>query len=300
MDLVLPTPGSYVVAVSGGVDSMALLDMLTKQSTKNGKWKLVVAHLDHGIRDDSAEDRELVQDVARRQGLPFVYHEAHLGAGASEAVARVARYGFLRKTLRANGGQAIITAHHQDDVLETAIINILRGSGRKGLTSLSSQTDLLRPLLRVPKRDLVAYAKDQGLKWREDSTNQDEAYLRNYVRHRLLARFDDEARLRLWKIITNLSKTNKELDTLLVKQLGVQPVEGSIDRQWFNHLPHAVAREVMAAWLRAHGMRSFDSKTLERLVVAAKVAAAGKLFPVQAGLNMKVYNDRLALAGSER
>jgi tRNA(Ile)-lysidine synthase len=300
MDVVLPKPGSYVVAVSGGVDSMALLDLLRRQGHGDRDWKLVVAHLDHGIRSDSGEDRELVQSAARQHGLPFVYHEEKLGTGANEAAARAARYGFLRKTLRASGGQAIITAHHQDDVLETAIINILRGSGRKGLTSLSSQSDLLRPLLQVPKRDLVAYAKDQGLEWREDSTNRDEAYLRNYVRHRLLSRFKDADRAKFLRLINGLAETNRELDTSLVNQLHVQPVAGTIDRQWFNHLPHAVAREMLAAWLRAHGTRSFDSKTLERLVVSAKVAAAGKTFPVRAGLNLKVHSGHLALDRPER
>ncbi len=296
MDLVLPTPGSYVVAVSGGVDSMALLDMLRRQPG----LELVVAHFDHGIRDDSAEDRKLVQAFAKDNDLRFVYEEGRLGVSASEAKAREARYGFLRKVLNYTDSMAIITAHHQDDVLETAVINILRGSGRKGLTSLGNQTDLLRPLLRVPKRDLVAYAQDHGLKWREDSTNQDETYLRNYVRRRLLTRFDDDGRARLWQIITDLSKTNQELDTLLVKQLQAQPVSGTLDRQWFNHLSHAAAREMMAAWLRLHGSRGFDSKTLERLVVAAKVAAPGKVFPVQAGVNLRVNTEHLALTGPER
>jgi tRNA(Ile)-lysidine synthetase-like protein len=296
MDVVLPKPGSYVVAVSGGVDSMALLDMLR---TKPG-LKLVVAHFDHGIRDDSAEDRKLVQAFAENNGLKFIYEEGRLGGGISEAKAREARYGFLRQVLKDTGSAAIITAHHQDDVLETAVINILRGSGRKGLTSLGSQADLLRPLLRVPKRELVAYAQDQDLIWREDSTNRDETYLRNYVRHRLLTRFDDDGRARFWQLITDLSKTNRELDTLLVKQLRAQPVSGTLDRQWFNHLSHAAAREVMAAWLRFHGSRSFDSKTLERLVVAAKVAVPGKIFPVQAGVNLRVSTDHLALTGPER
>lgn len=297
--MVLPKPGGYVVAVSGGVDSMALLDMLRRQALDESGWKLVVAHLDHGIRPDSSEDRELVRAAARQHGLPFVYQEARLGPGVSEAAARTARYGFLRKTLQASGGLAIITAHHQDDVLETAIINMLRGSGRKGLTALGSQNDLLRPLLGVPKSELVAYAKDQGLKWREDSTNEDDAYLRNYVRHRLLTRFDDEGRAKFRQLINGLSKTNHKIDVLLVKQLAAQSLDGSLDRQWFNHLPHAVAREVLAAWLRANAS-SFDTKTLERLVVAAKTAAAGKTFPVQAGLNMRVQADSLALASSER
>ncbi|HEY5152508.1 MAG TPA: tRNA lysidine(34) synthetase TilS [Candidatus Saccharimonadales bacterium] len=300
MDVVLPKPGGYVVAVSGGVDSMALLHMLQAKSRQEDGWKLVVAHLDHGIRPDSADDRRLVQATARDYRLPFVYHEGRLGAGAGEAEARTARYDFLGGVRQASGARAIVTAHHQDDLLETAIINILRGSGRKGLTALSDRPDMARPLLKVPKSELVAYARDQGLRWLEDSTNQDETYLRNYVRRRLLPRFKAADRARLRQIINDLSRTNHELDTLLVNQLHMQTMAGRLDRQWFSHLPHAVAREVMAAWLRAHAAAGFDSKTLERLVVYAKTAAAGKTFPVQAGFNMLVLPDHLALASLER
>jgi tRNA(Ile)-lysidine synthase len=300
MELVLPKPGRYVLAVSGGVDSMVLLDMLRQRQAEDKAWKLTVAHLDHGIRAGSAEDRQLVQAVAQGHGLPFVYHEARLGVGASEAEARQARYGFLRGVQRAAGAQAIITAHHQDDVLETAIINLLRGSGRKGLSALDNRHDLLRPLLRVLKRELAAYAKDQGLVWHEDSTNENEAYLRNYVRRRLLPRFDDAARARLWQLVGDMRAVNYELDALLATQLHLQTVAGTLDRYWFNGLPHAVAREVMAAWLRAHDVRNFDSKSLERLVVAAKVAAPGKVFPVLAGYDLRITADYLALNRPER
>ena len=300
MELVLPKPGRYVLAVSGGVDSMALLDMLRRERLRNPNWKLVVAHLDHGIRLDSAPDRRLVQDVARQHGLPFVYHESRLGPGASEVTARQARYDFLRGVQQAAGASAIITAHHQDDALETAIINILRGSGRKGLSALGNRHDLLRPLLHVPKRDLVAYAKDQGLVWREDSTNEDETYLRNYVRRRLLPRFDNTARARLWQLISDVRATNYELDALLATQLHLQPVAGTLDRHWFNSLPHAVSREVMAAWLRAHDVRDFNSKTLERLVVSAKIAAPGKVFPVLNGWDLQIAPAYLALNRQER
>jgi tRNA(Ile)-lysidine synthase len=300
MDVVLPKPGSYVVAVSGGVDSMALLHMLQEKSREDRGWKLVVAHLDHGIRPDSVDDRRLVQAAARQYRLPFVYHESRLGPAASEAEAREARYGFLHSVRSASNARAIITAHHQDDVLETAIINILRGSGRKGLTSLDERPDMSRPLLKVPKSELVAYARDRDLKWLEDSTNKNEAYLRNYVRRRLLSRFSEADRMRLWQIINELRRTNLEIDTLLVNQLHGQTMAGRLDRQWFNHLPHAVAREVMAAWLRAHGSSGFDSKTLERLVVAAKTASPSRTFPVQSGFNMQVLNDHLALTSLER
>ncbi|MEK7059404.1 MAG: tRNA lysidine(34) synthetase TilS [Patescibacteria group bacterium] len=300
MKLVLPTPAGYVVAVSGGVDSIVLLDLLNERTQAEAGWKLVVAHLDHGIRQDSKADRELVEAIARDYGLPFVYDSIGLGAGTSEATARKARYKFLHTVAKASGARGIIMAHHQDDVLETAIINILRGSGRKGLTSLSSRPDVVRPLLHVRKSELLDYAKAHNLKWREDSTNQDETYLRNYVRHKLLPRFDSKARAKLLDSINNLRTTNNELDTLLVNQLHFQSVKGSLDRAWFNHLPHDVAREVMAAWLRAHKLAGFDSKTLERLVVAAKVSSVGKSYPIQAGAAMKVSNKYLALQGAER
>src|SRR6185369_2891937 len=116
-------PGKYVVAVSGGVDSMVLLELLRQKP----KLELIVAHFDHGIRPESGEDRKLVQRIAKHYELPFVYVEGHLGASASEALAREARYAFLRKVQAEQGAEAIITAHHQDDMLETAIMDLMRG-----------------------------------------------------------------------------------------------------------------------------------------------------------------------------
>ena len=298
--MVLPTAGSYVVAVSGGVDSMALLHLLREQASKDKTWKLVVAHLDHGIREDSAEDRKLVQSAANGYRLPFVYHEARLGPGTSEAEARQARYDFLRSVQRASRSRAIITAHHQDDLLETAIINLLRGTGRKGLTALSSREETLRPALGVTKSALLAYARENNLMWREDITNQNTIYLRNYVRHKLLPRFSKTDIAKLITIVTKSAATNQALDSLLANLLKPMIKAGRIDRQWFNGLPHNVAREVLAAWLRAFGIRDFDRKALERLVVAAKVAAAGKIFPVMRDCVLVVNVDNLALSGAER
>src|SRR5689334_6585659 len=123
MNVDWPKPGHYVVAVSGGVDSMALLHMLNSRPD----LKLTVAHFDHGIRDDSAQDLLLVEKVAKSYGRPFVFKAGRLGPDASEAGARTARYRFLRQVLRDCGAKAIITGHHQDDLLETAILNMLRG-----------------------------------------------------------------------------------------------------------------------------------------------------------------------------
>src|SRR5262249_18822874 len=153
-----------VVAVSGGVDSMTLLDVLAKQPD----LRLVVAHFDHGIRADSEQDRQLVQAAAERYGLPFVFDMGHLGPATSEAKARRARYDFLRRVQRSSGARAVVTAHHQDDVLETAMLNLLRGTGRRGLTSLNSRPGLERPLLDTPKWKIKDHALSARLNWRED------------------------------------------------------------------------------------------------------------------------------------
>jgi tRNA(Ile)-lysidine synthetase-like protein len=291
MDVVLPKPGKYVVAVSGGVDSTALLDILTTQPNLD----LVVAHFDHGIRPDSNEDRELVEKAAGIHRIPFVYQEGKLGVKTSEARAREARYKFLRGVLNEHGASAIITAHHQDDLIETAMLNMLRGTGRKGITSLKSRTDVLRPLLNVPKVELISYAKGRNLEWREDETNQDTNYLRNYVRHNVMPNFSDKDRQKFLVIISNLSDTNKELDASLVKYLST-----NLDRQLLISAPHDVAREIMSEWLRQNGIRDFSRNNIEKLVIAAKTGGVGKKFPVLKGRHMIVNKHDLALEGLER
>lgn len=291
----LIAPGSYVVAVSGGVDSMVLLDLLAKQPD----LKLTVAHFDHGMREDSAEDRRLVQKVAQAHGLPFVYHQGQLGPGTSEATARKARYEFLHKVRTAALAQAIVTAHHQDDLLETAIINMLRGTGRRGLSSLKSQDRVLRPLLLYEKKQIQDYARAHHLEWREDSTNQDEAYLRNYVRRNILNKFSEDQRQQLLVHLNTASELNHDLEELLANQLHIQPAVHKLDRQWFIQLPHAVAKEVIASWLRERGV-TFDTKTLERLLVAAMTYQPHKRIDVNSGWFMEVKQAYLALNSRDR
>lgn len=280
----------YVVAVSGGVDSVALLHIMAAQSAG-----LVVAHFDHGIRPDSAADRRFVQALAGKYGLPFEYAEGRLGPQASESVAREARYAFLHGLRRQYGARAIVTAHHADDVLETAVLNILRGTGRRGLSSLRSTEDVYRPLLPTPKAHIIAYARRQGLQWREDSTNDDTKYLRNHVRHRLLPRLDEPARQRLAGHLQTARTHNRQIDSLLREALAAQPAADRIERQWFIMLPHVVAREVMAAWLRGMGVRGYERRTLERLVIAGKVYEHGKRADVDGRWVLLVRRDELVL-----
>jgi tRNA(Ile)-lysidine synthase len=300
MKIVMPTPGAYVVAVSGGVDSMALLHMLHLVGQKDSSWQLTIAHFDHGIRPDSAEDRRLVQAIAHEYGLQLVYKEANLGGETSEAKARESRYAFLQDVLNKVQAEAIVTAHHQDDLLETAIINMLRGTGRKGLTSLQSSDKIIRPLLQVPKQQLIKYAEHHNLKWHEDTTNQDQNYLRNYVRHAIMPRFDAQQKSKLLTILNSQSAVNKELDAELSKLLIENSAKDTLPRTWFNHLPYKVSKEVMAAWLRHNGVRNFDRKTLDRLVTVTKVTPSGRQVDILNNVKIHISKDLLALDGHER
>lgn len=178
----------YVVAVSGGVDSMVLLHQLVNgvcEGLSVAPHNIIVAHFEHGIRDDSPEDEKLVRRVAQQYGLTYESASGKLGISASEAHARKVRYNFLRQCCIKYKAQ-LVTAHHQDDLIETMIINLIRGTGWRGLVSLDSSFQILRPLLAQSKHAILRYAHAHSLEWREDSTNNNEAYTRNYVRLRLI------------------------------------------------------------------------------------------------------------------
>ncbi len=284
-------PGRYVVAVSGGVDSVSLLNILSNIPGV----VLTVAHFDHGIRDDSVIDRKLVGDMAKQLKLPFVYEAGKLGPGTSETTAREARYNFLRKVQAASGAQALITAHHQDDLIETAIINILRGTGRKGISSLADYSHLRRPLLKFSKAEIEHYAAEQGLVWREDSTNQDTTILRNYIRKVLLPKLGLEGRKTLLNYINHIDVVNRALDNELSTYLHMQPARQSLNRLSFIELPHEVALEVLASWLRSHGITNFDSKMLEKITADIKTLSPGKQIDLNARQKLLVGNEVVAL-----
>lgn len=270
--------GHYVVGVSGGVDSMTLLDMLVKLGQRADKTQpltFTMAHFDHGIREDSREDRLLVERTAKLLGLPFVYAEGKLGTGTSEDVARKARYEFLRKVKEQTEADGIITAHHQDDAIETAVHNILRGTGRKGMSSLQSTDGILRPVLHLPKKQLRNYALRENLEWREDSTNNNLAYRRNYIRHELLPKLhaaSPAAYEQLKRRIRRQQEINHAIDNQLAAFLHRQPAVTVLSRLDITMLPHSVAKELVAHWLRLNGQHQFSSKLLERLTVALKTA----------------------------
>lgn len=271
-------PGKYIVAVSGGIDSIVLLDVLSKQA----KLDLVVAHFDHGIRKDSGLDRDFLETVAREKGLDFISEEGRLGPDTSEEAAREARYKFLKNVQKKHNAAAVITAHHQDDLVETAVLNLLRGTGRKGLISLRSRPGILRPFLDKPKKDLIKYAKSNNLSWREDPTNVDQRYYRNFIRHSILPGLPRHDRDKLLNIIQNASSRGQQIDKIMDDILDTSIDEDSISRSWLASLPHSVVKELLTHWLRKHAI-SFDKDMIERLSVRVRTLSKGKQVDVSGG-----------------
>ncbi len=276
--LVRLEPGHYIIAVSGGVDSMVLMHILSALHSREAHGtRFTVAHFDHGIRSDSDYDRRLVQEMAQAYNMPFVYARGELGEGASEATAREARYEFLRKVQSQAQARAIITAHHHDDVVETAVLNLMRGSGRKGMSSLKAKSmdGIVRPLLHVPKAKLREYAQANKLKWNEDSTNHDQNYRRNYVRLSVLPKARTKSPRdyhKLTAILRRQQELNHAIDRELELLLHTQPSRSTLRRADVISLPYRVSTELVAEWLRGNGKRQLNRWLVDRLTVAARTA----------------------------
>lgn len=289
-------PGRYVIGVSGGVDSVLLLWLMAAAPGV----QLTVAHFDHGMRDDSAEDRRFVEGLAAQLKLPFAYAEGRLGPAASENQARRARYRFLRQVKTGSAADRIVTAHQQDDLLETAILNILRGTGYRGLASLGSDGEIYRPLLNLPRREIKSLAAEHRLSWRDDPTNQDRRYLRNYIRHEILPRLKADGRGKLLAIIQNAERQRQQIEPMLINLLHNLDRGGMIDRQAFARLPFSLSTALMMQWLRQNNAGSFNRYNIDRLTVAAKTAHAGKRIDAGQNLQLIITTNRLALRRLER
>ena len=181
------------LAVSGGADSVALLVLMASLQVTHG-FDVVVLHVDHGLRPDSADDARFVESLSASYGIPFYALRTRVrrrrGESMEMAARRVRLAFFARMTARLKL-DAIATGHHADDVAETFILRLARGAGPAGLAGLKpvSRVDgvtFIRPLLNVRDADLRRFLTERGLAWREDSTNSDISIPRNNVRHVIL------------------------------------------------------------------------------------------------------------------
>ena len=166
-----------LIALSGGADSVALACLLA-DARQACELDLAAAHLDHGIRPDSAEDAACCRELCARLGIPFrtlrldVPAEAARSGEGLETSARRLRYAWLRRVKEEIGADFIALAHHMDDQAETVLMHLARGAGPEGVCGMRAFSgDLYRPLLGLRKRDLMKYLVARGVSWREDSTN---------------------------------------------------------------------------------------------------------------------------------
>lgn len=179
-------PAHLLVAVSGGPDSVALLDLLAGAREALG-LELTVAHVDHGIHPDSAQVAEAVRALAAEYGLPFVAERLALGPGGSETAARTGRYRALEGMRRRAGADFIATAHHADDQAETVLMRVLRGSGPAGLAAMAPRRGrILRPLLPFRREELARHVRDIGKASWTDPANGDARHLRSWIRSGVL------------------------------------------------------------------------------------------------------------------
>ncbi|NRA36647.1 MAG: tRNA lysidine(34) synthetase TilS, partial [Planctomycetes bacterium] len=198
LQLNLPAAGTPVlIAVSGGCDSMLLLQQLIA----NGQWPLHVFHLDHQLRDDSNLDAQLVAEYCVEHGVTAdieccdIAEMAVTERKSIETCARDYRYQRMHSLAVERQIQYVLTAHHQDDQVETVLMHIFRGSSVYGHGGMALQRALhdvtvLRPLLDISRADIRKYAKQLFVPWHEDQSNLDRVYRRNYIRHQVIPDFE--------------------------------------------------------------------------------------------------------------
>lgn len=175
----------------------------------------IVVHYDHGIRGKvSAEDAEFVRQQCRSYGVVVQCGCGKLAAVTGEAVARQCRYDFFRRVaeviVRDDESVYLVTAHHRDDLLETVALNIVRGTGWRGLAPMN-QPRVLRPLLGITKTELVSYAIEHSLTWREDQTNDSPRYLRNRLRA-LLASWSPADKMALTRLYERQKYLRRQIE----------------------------------------------------------------------------------------
>jgi tRNA(Ile)-lysidine synthase len=215
-------------AVSGGVDSMVMMDLLSEISAEVG-FAMHIAHFDHGLRGaDGALDRELVEGEALSRGLSFSHGKGDVrefmrqeGLGLEEA-ARNLRYDFLFNLKESTGAHKVATAHHADDQVETILMRLLRGTGLKGLSGIKAMDSrgLIRPFLTIKKSEILEFSLSNGISYREDPTNRQLITLRNVIRNNLIPTIEVDHRERFQNNIVSLAEMAGEATEYLEELVG--------------------------------------------------------------------------------
>lgn len=296
-------PGPVVVAVSGGLDSCALLHLARFTDLEGGReW--IAAHFDHGMRSTSRDDAEWVCGLCSAWDVPV--HVARASrAPRSEEEAREARYAFLDEVRAATGASLVLTAHHADDQAETVLFRLLRGSGSRGLRGIPAHRGptIARPLLEVWRAELLEYARAVHLSWREDPTNRSEAFARNALRNRILPDVERLVAPGARRALVRLAELSRDeesawasvLPTLLAP-LDVRAVERglSVDRAALADLHPAVRARVIRALAERLDV-SLDRAVTRIAVDFAASGSSGRAIDLGGALTLGVELDRTVL-----
>ncbi len=276
----------WVLAVSGGVDSVVLLDMVAKH---NNKKDIIVAHFDHGMRVDSAEDARFVKALAAQYGVQFETAHEDLGSSASENTARERRYRFLQSVASKHNAK-LVTAHHKNDVVETIAINIQRGTGWRGIAVFGDES-IIRPLTGKTKDQLYSYAKEHNLEWIEDGTNISSKYLRNRLRRRIGLSLEDVQIEEIYNLYLTQKELRKKIDLESAK-LHCSPYS----RYFFIMISERAADELIRAFTSGHLLPSQRARTL----IAIKTARPGSILEAGNGLKLRFTNSTFVAENSSQ
>ena len=302
---------TLVVGLSGGADSVALTDALASLRRRRG-FRLVAAHLDHGLRPGSAEDAAFCHalcealEVPLRGGSARVRERAESEKGGLEQAARRERYSFLRRVKVDEGASFVAVAHTLDDQAETLLLRLLRGAGATGLAGMRPRSgDLLRPLLAVSRAHVVEHLHERGLSWREDPTNQDTALLRNRVRHELLPyleeRFNPRVREALARtaglLADEAGHMGREAEALVARIASREEGALVLERQPLGAASPAVARAaIRLALSQSGGLEGVEQGHVERLLgLVRSKAPSGRRLAIPGGREARFTHRQIRL-----
>lgn len=294
-------PGQHLLlAVSGGLDSMSLL-----QLCHDAGLHISVAHANFRLRGpDSDADQALVESRCKALGINCYSKALPINKQALkdglQAEARRLRYGWFENLMAETSAEYLLTAHHLNDRLETFFINLLRGAGLKGLASIPERNDyILRPLLDFSRADLEAYAKSVGLSWRDDASNASDAYLRNRIRQQVipaLLELHPQALESAARSMQHMQAADVEMEAAaaLFAEANLQPMAEDMWRLPLSALAHLRDNSTLAKYF-------FESLGFGADGMAAVLALAdspsGKMAE---GSKLDAWRDRDAIVFAER
>lgn len=273
-----PPDRRYLIGVSGGRDSVALLQRLREC----GYGRLIVCHLEHGLRGRAGRaDALFVANLAEQHKLLCEIGTASVRDLAAreklsiETAARVARYAFFARIAARRRCHTIFLAHHADDVVETFLINLCRGAGAAGLSSLRETSShrigrreltVVRPLLAVWREQVDQYVHAHRIEFREDQTNKDLGPLRNRVRHRMIPYlekvFGRNIRQSVWRAAMIAADENAWMNSLIESEL---PAASELSIGRLRAQPVAMQRRMLQKWLRQHEIADLSYDLIERV-----------------------------------